>query len=497
MGDRATLDGSLDEFLHAYPDILGLVKPHLSFSERMCLSLSSPLLRAKFRPKLLVCTEEPNIGGRLVTHDLVGMQQYSASDHPVNLDLFENNPSYRALSRLVGRIKRWNPRSRRCGYDVVSHAPPPNLILEWQVDPHLQVHRPAESSDFQMTHCKHKRHIPDCPDMPPCPQPPPSPRDDKLFWVLPNDPSSNADLIYEDFMWGNWADVNLQQQRNADNPETCDDCQCIRLGDEIGDVLVMRRHRKFWVHSRLHGYSALLPDIYDNAEEESTGTSASRTVASHLCFEYTAHNGMLWVVGMPGQKIASSRSANNDHNIGHAHRTPLYRFPLRKYVKALHAIFRADGNDAGLKRLKGGYHARLAAACHWARNALRGISPLYIRHPHLIVCLDTHLHPVQRIAFVHLITTIANGNCIFRDDLRWSRVQSRVGFPRDTAANNQRWNRNATALVPSEDAMLVYTQPAKLHFRIVCTRSGQASQVIALPEQIGRGVFLVPPVVTG
>ena len=75
MGDRATLDGSLDEFLHAYPDILGLVKPHMSFVERLRLSLSSPLLRAEFRPKLLVCTEEPKSGGRLVTHDLVGMKE--------------------------------------------------------------------------------------------------------------------------------------------------------------------------------------------------------------------------------------------------------------------------------------------------------------------------------------------------------------------------------------------------------------------------------------
>lgn len=496
MGDRATLDGSLDEFLHAYPDILGLVKPHLSFDERLRLSLSSPLLRAEFRPKLLVCTEETISGGRLVTHDLIGMQEYGASDHPVNLDLFENNASYRALSRLVGRIKRWNPRSRRCGYDVVSHAPPPNLILEWQVDPHLQVRKPAENSDFEVTHCKHRRYIPDCPDMPPCPNPPRSPPDDKRFWLLPNDPGSNADLVYEDFMWGNWPEVNLQQQRNDDNPETCDDCQCIALGslnvhDEIGDVLVMRRHRKFWVHSRTHGYSALLPDIYDTADEEST-SGANRTVASHLCFEYSAHNGMLWVVGMPGQKIASSRTANNDHNIGHAHRTPLYRFPLRKYVKALHAIFRADGNDAALRRLKRDYSARLVGACEWARAALRGISELYIRHPHLIVCLETNLHPVQRIAFVHLITTIGNGHCILRDDLRWSRVQSRVGFPRDTAGN-QRWNRNATALVPSEDAMLVYTQPAKLHCRIICTRSGQASSVIALPKKIGRGVLLVPP----
>jgi hypothetical protein len=98
------------------------------------------------------------------------------------------------------------------------------------------------------------------------------------------------------------------------------------------------------------------------------------------------------------------------------------------------------------------------------------------------------------MAFFHLMTTISNAHCLLKGDLRWTRSQCRVGFPLEQA----RWARHATACVPSEDAMLIYTMPDKVKCRLVCMRTGQSTRQINLPRGIGKGALLVPPLqVTG
>ena len=481
MGDRGTKEGKLDVFLAEYPDVVFLVSQHMSVMERAALACTSPLLRNRFRPRILVCGEARS-GGSLVTYDLIGMNESSEPKFEEDAQLFDTNPTYRAFARLIGRQKIASPRSRRCGYDVLRHAPPPQLLLEWQNDAQLQVRGAPDSSDFAFTHSRHKRWV-DPTLLCRCPVPDMPPRGEKHYWLRVDDPQTHPATVYEDFMWGSWKEVNLQEA--TDSPEPCDDCMEI----PSLDIVLMRRHRKFWVSRPSQpNFVALLPDIFD-IPQNSGHPVRERT--SHPCFEYSESQGTLWVVGMPGQKL-SSRSANNAHNIGHAHRTPLYSFPLKKYIQHLNDIYAQD--NGSLAWLVVDYRTRLENACQWFRQALRGLPAVYVRHPHLIVNIEDTLHPIQRMAFFHLMTTVSNAHCLLKGDLRWTRSQCRVGFPLQQGY----WARHATACVPSEDAMLIYTMPDKVKCRLVCMRTGQATHQINLPRGIGKGALLVPPLqVTG
>lgn len=450
----------------------------MSLMQRARLANSSPLLRKFFRPRLLTCFESPN-GEKLDTYDLIGFHRHDdaslADKHP---DILEE-PTYRAVSRMLCRHKKMAPTSRRCGYDVLQHAPPPHLLLEWQIDPFLQVPNAPDSLDFRLTHHRHKRYV--CPSkVCPCPRPPQLDPADKRYWLSEGNSNTHIDQIYEDFMLGNWVEVNLLNEAN-ESPEPCDDSIEI---PEL-DAVLMRRHRKFWVRLRLdedeQAIPIVLPDIMDHADHPTA--EAHRAVPAPTCFEYSHSTGLLWVVGVPG---TSCSNHGQTFHFGRGKRSPLYFFPLANYVaKARRLIC-----DKGPRHLNEQYLTRLNAATIWARSALRSVSPIFLRNPHLIVSLE-QLHTIQRVAFVHLITTITNGECILHEDLRWHRAQNRVGFTR--SPNERQWRKYATAVFPSQDAMLVYTTPGKVKCRIVCLRSGQASKTILLPTGVGRGILLVPP----
>ena len=102
-------------------------------------------------------------------------------------DLYENNPTYRAFSKIVGRNKLLSPRNRRCGFDIVRHAPPPNLLLEWQQDVHMQVRNAPQTNDFSVTHSPHKRWIAEAESIA-CPRPPPFDFNDPEFRMIDSTP---------------------------------------------------------------------------------------------------------------------------------------------------------------------------------------------------------------------------------------------------------------------------------------------------------------------
>ena len=484
MGDRATCDGSLSDFLTAYPDIAGVVQTHLSFADRTKLALTSSRLRKIFRPKILLCTETPE-GGSLITYDFIGMNELLPKVD-VFADLYENNPTYRAFSKIVGRNKLLSPRNRRCGFDIVRHAPPPNLLLEWQQDVHMQVRNAPQTNDFSVTHSPHKRWIAEAESIA-CPRPPPFDFNDPEFRIIDADTLTRVDLVFSDFMLGTWEEVNLLENHAGQNPEMCEDS--LELPDL--EILLMRKHRKFWIHHKRYGFTALLPDILDHADLADPNDPQGINLTSKTCFEYsTCHGGRLWVVGMPGQKISRAPSP---HNVGQPRAVPLYYFPIGDYVREIVNIHKTDGGT--IDWLNRWYIDRLKHACQWARSALRGISPLYIRRPHLFVSLENSLHAVQRVAFVHLIQTYNNGPCLLRDDFRWCRAQHRVGFPRASSysSSREKWRRYSTTVSHKEDAMLIFTMPAKVKCRLICLRTGEASREIRLPSQIGKGALLVPP----